>query len=117
SQGVAMTFRAAATSTLRVRGVIACGGDVPPELQPNALARIQSVLLGRGARDEWYTEEKLEADERRLRDAGVSVRVIRYEGAQEWTPEFSRAAGSFLDACRSPFIDAELRSSGPQAGS
>lgn len=102
SQGVAMTFRAAASSKRPVRGVIACGGDVPPELDSPSLARVRAALIGRGTRDEWYTEEKLSTDERRLHDAGVDVQVIRFEGAHEWTPEFSRAAGYFLDACRSP---------------
>src|SRR5213593_76043 len=32
SQGVAMAFRAAAASSRRVDGVIAAGGDVPPEI-------------------------------------------------------------------------------------
>ena len=102
SQGVAMAFRAAASSKFAVRGVIACGGDVPPELDTNSLARIQSVLLGRGTRDEWYTSEKFDDDERRLRAAGIRVQAIRFEGGHEWTPAFCRAAGDFLDTCRSP---------------
>ena len=40
SQGVAMAFRAAASSTRRVGGVIAVGGDVPPEIDIVALARV-----------------------------------------------------------------------------
>lgn len=100
SQGAAMAFRAAAGSRLSVRGVMACGGDIPPELDSNALRTIQSVILGRGTLDEWYTEEKLIIDIRRLRDAGVPVEAVRYEGGHEWTPEFSRAAGKFLDARR-----------------
>src|SRR6185503_10434697 len=57
SQGVAMAFRAAARLKQPVKGVIACGGDIPPELEPNALARISNVLIVRGVRDEWYTSE------------------------------------------------------------
>lgn len=99
SQGVAMAYRAAVDSTRDVRGVIACGGDIPPELGPDSLARIPSVIIGRGTRDEWYTEEKLTADESRLRDADVRVQVVRFDGGHEWPEEFSRAAGHFLDSC------------------
>jgi predicted esterase len=100
SQGVGMALRAATSSSFRVRGVMVSGGDVPPELDSNSLAKIQSVLLGRGTEDPWYTEEKLAADERRLRDAGTSVRTIRFQAGHEWTPEFRRAAGDFLEVCR-----------------
>src|SRR5262249_35001388 len=40
SQGVAMAFRAAAALNQPTTAVIACGGDIPPELESNALARI-----------------------------------------------------------------------------
>jgi predicted esterase len=98
SQGVAMAFRAAVNSSRDVRGVIACGGDVPPELDRNSLSRIPAVIIGRGRQDEWYTEEKLSADEGRLRAAGVRVEIVRFNGGHEWPPEFGRAAGNFLDS-------------------
>jgi predicted esterase len=97
SQGVSMAFRAAVTSRIRTSGVIACGGDVPPELDVDSLSRIPFVLLGRGSSDEWYSEEKLASDERRLRAAGVAVQVLRFEGGHEWPPVFARAAGEFLN--------------------
>jgi predicted esterase len=97
SQGVSMAFRAAVTSRIRTSGVIACGGDVPPELDADSLSRIPSVLLGRGSSDEWYSEEKLASDEQRLRAAGVEVQVLRFEGGHEWPPVFARAAGKFLN--------------------
>lgn len=99
SQGVAMAYRAAVHSRRDVRGVLACGGDLPPELDRNLLARIPAVIISRGSRDEWYTEEKLVSDERRLQNAGVRVEVVRFEGGHEWPPEFSRAAGHFLASC------------------
>ncbi len=103
SQGAGMALRAATSSRFRVRGVIVSGGDVPPELDSNSLAKIQSVLLGRGTDDPWYTEEKLAADERRLCGAGTSVRTIRFQAGHEWAPEFRRAAGDFLEICRSRY--------------
>jgi predicted esterase len=96
SQGAAMAYRAAVSSRFPTSGVIACGGDVPPELNADSLSRIPSVLIGRGNTDDWYTDEKLASDERRLRAAGVAVQILRFEGGHEWPPPFARAAGEFL---------------------
>jgi predicted esterase len=96
SQGVAMAFRAAARLNRPVTAVIACGGDIPPELEPNALARIPTALIGRGVRDEWYTSEKQAADEQRLREAGVAVQSVVVNAGHEWTAEFSEISSRFL---------------------
>lgn len=96
SQGVAMAYRAAAHSGLQPRGLIVLGGDVPPELEPGALSTLPPVLVGRGRREEWYTEEKLAADLERLRAAGTPARVVEFDGGHEWGPEFLAAAGEFL---------------------
>jgi len=98
SQGVARSFRTAAGRRSPVGGVIALGGDVPPELDANALSHVRAALIGRGNNDEWYTARKLAADERRLREAGVRVDVFLFDAAHEWTPEFSRAATRFLNS-------------------
>jgi predicted esterase len=97
SQGVAMAFRAAATVSRRVSGVIACGGDVPPELEASQLARIPSVLIGHGSRDEWYTAEKVRSDEQRLRAARIGVQIHTSDAGHEWTPEFSEKCSQFLE--------------------
>jgi predicted esterase len=97
SQGVSMAFRAAATLGKRVSGVIALGGDVPPEIEPAVLSRIPAVLIGSGNNDEWYTANKAASDERRLRSAGVSLQVCSFDGGHEWTPAFAQAASRFLD--------------------
>ena len=73
SQGVAMAFRAAAAATSPIGGVVAAGGDVPPEIPSDRLAAVRAVVLCRGVRDEWYTTEKFTADRQRLTDAGVAV--------------------------------------------
>jgi predicted esterase len=100
SQGVAMTFRAAAASPRPVTGVIACGGDVPPELDAVALARIPAALVGRGITDDWYTGAKLAADAARLRDAGVSFAALEFDGGHEWSAPFADAAATFLGRWR-----------------
>jgi predicted esterase len=96
SQGVATTFRAAARSTRPIGGVIAVGGDVPPELDAAALARIPAVLICRGVRDEWYTTGKFDADIGRLRAAGAAVTPLAFDGGHEWAEPVLRAAAAFL---------------------
>ena len=100
SQGVAMAFRAACASTRPVGGVIAAGGDVPPDLGRDELARIPTVLLARGERDEWYSPAKWTADQARLREAGAFVREFAFDGAHEWNADVSRAAGELLQRLR-----------------
>jgi predicted esterase len=97
SQGVAMTFRAATAASQPVDGVIAVGGDVPPELEAAALARVRSALVCRGERDEWYTKDKFDNDLRRLREAGATVRPLAFDGGHEWSDDVIRAASLFLD--------------------
>jgi predicted esterase len=79
-----------------VAGVIAVGGDVPPELHGAALTRIRSALVCHGAHDQWYTGETFTKDVARLRGAGVNVRAVDFAGGHEWSDEVVRAAGEFL---------------------
>ena len=96
SQGVAMTFRAAAASLTPVNGVIAVGGDVPPELDAAALGGVSQALVCRGTRDEWYTQAVFERDVRRLREASVTVRPLEFDGGHEWSDAVVDAASLFL---------------------
>jgi predicted esterase len=96
SQGVAMAFRAAVESARPVLGVIAAGGDVPPEIDPGALGAIGHVLLCRGADDNWYTDAKFEQDQARLRDAGVTLMACAFVGGHEWSAAVVDAAAMFL---------------------
>jgi len=96
SQGVAMAFRAAVSVDPAVTGVIALGGDVPRELNSSSLSRIPSALIGRGVRDEFYPAGTHAQDERRLREAAIDLRVVSLDAAHEWTSEFARSAGLFI---------------------
>ena len=96
SQGVAMTFRAAVASARGVDGVIAVGGDVPPELDAAAVGRVRHALVCHGTRDEWYTPAIFERDVSRLRDANVAVRPVEFDGGHEWSAEVMAAAALFL---------------------
>jgi predicted esterase len=96
SQGVGMAFRAAASATYSVAGVIAVGGDIPPELTPNALKRVSAALIARGTSDDWYTEEQFANDEQRLRQCSVSVRALKLNAGHEWSSDLIDAASQFL---------------------
>ena len=100
SQGVAMAFRAAchvAAQSKRAAAVIGIGGDVPPELDRTALSRLRAVLLGRGLRDDWYSEEKWTADAERLQAVGIALDARVFDAEHEWTAEFSAAADALLE--------------------
>jgi len=100
SQGVAMTFRAAVAARRPLAGIIAVGGDVPPELDRAALSRIRSALICRGVRDEWYTTAKFDADIGRLRSSGVAVTPLAFDGGHEWSKPVLEAAAKCLDEHR-----------------
>jgi predicted esterase len=96
SQGVAMAFRAAAASSRPVAGAIAVGGDVPPELGADVLARVPAALVCRGANDTRYAAATFDNDVRRLREAGSDVRPLAFDGGHEWSDAVLRAASLFL---------------------
>jgi predicted esterase len=96
SQGVAMAFRAAVRGRRRSDGVIAAGGDVPPELLEDAAALFPPVVLIRGERDDWYSAAKLEADVNALRARGVEVMAHVVAAGHEWQEDADRTAGEFL---------------------
>lgn len=98
SQGTAMAWRAAARCGHACAGVIALGGDVPPELRADTGMTWPPALIGRGRADAWYTAERLEADLTALRAAGAVVESLVFDGGHEWTDDFRRAAGRFLAA-------------------
>jgi predicted esterase len=79
-----------------VAGVIAVGGDVPPELDSAALGRVRTALICHGVRDEWYTAEIFAKDVERLRAANVNVRPLDFEGGHEWSAGVTTAAAAFL---------------------
>jgi predicted esterase len=91
-----MAFRAGVLGRETAAGIIAVGADVPPELADDARLRFPPVLMIRGARDEWYTQEKLETDLATLRAHGADVKAAVFDGAHEWSEAVTREAGHFL---------------------
>lgn len=105
SQGAAMAYRAAMLGRRKAAGVIALGGDVPPEFktakdgrddQPLAPRSWPPVLIGAGREDPWYTPAKCDEDEHVLRTKTATLQVVRFQGGHEWTAEFRDAAGVWL---------------------
>jgi len=98
SQGVAMAFRAAVLGRAGASGVIAVGGDIPPELLAGSASAspFPRVLLIRGATDDWYTAKKLDADMSALRARGQEPEAFTHDGGHEWTADVAMAAGDFL---------------------
>lgn len=87
SQGAAMAARAAAH--IPAAGLVLLGGDIPPDVRE---AKLPPLLLARGIRDEWYTDEKFKNDLSFVKAA----RTLVFEGGHEWTGEFRAAAADFL---------------------
>jgi predicted esterase len=96
SQGAGMAYRAAAHTTCEIAGVVAVGGDVPPELTPSDLKRVPAALIARGTSDDWYKKEKFADDERRLRECSAAVRALEFNGGHEWSSEVVAAVSEFL---------------------
>ena len=93
-----MAFRAALLGRRHAAGLIAVGGDVPPELLSDPALRFPPLVLARGERDDWFTQAKFDADVASLSARSAPFRPLVYEGAHEWNEAVSSAAGEFLAA-------------------
>jgi predicted esterase len=96
SQGASMAARAAAH--IACDGLIMLGGDVPPDVKRDDI-HFPPVLLARGERDEWYTNEKFDADLQWLEPRTRVTRCV-FDGGHEWSDAFRRAAMEFLNASK-----------------
>ncbi|MBH16744.1 MAG: phospholipase [Acidobacteria bacterium] len=96
SQGASMAYRAASAIRHRSDGLIVLAGDIPPELRETGSLDLPPTLIGRGIRDEWFTQERYDADLSFLASCGVTVEPVVFDGGHEWTDEFRSAAGKLL---------------------
>ena len=95
SQGASMAYRAALLGAHRAAGIIALGGDIPPEVKALPALSWPRVLIGAGVRDEWFAK-KVGADVEFLRERGIAHEVVHFDGGHEWTDEFRKAVAAFL---------------------
>ncbi|MDQ3069147.1 MAG: phospholipase [Acidobacteriota bacterium] len=98
SQGASMAWRAGVLGRRRADGIVALGGDIPPELRDRPADTFPIALVAGGLRDTWYTQEKMNADLALLEEKGAPHGSLRYEGGHEWTGEFRSELGRFLGA-------------------
>ena len=96
SQGVAMAYRTALRAGHGCHGILALGGDIPPELKDDRRLAWPPVLVGRGRDDAFYDAARFDADVAFLRDCGALAGTEVLDGAHEWTPAFGARAGAFL---------------------
>ncbi len=87
SQGVAMAYRATLLGKRPAAGIIAIGGDVPPDVKDVPAAKWPRVLIEAGTKDQWYTSAKISADEAFLATHGVTYQINRRDAGHEVTDE------------------------------
>jgi predicted esterase len=102
SQGVAMAFRAAVRAGHRCDGVLALGGDIPPELLGDASIAWPQVVLGRGSNDPQYSSAAFERDASFLERAAALAARVTFEGGHEWSGAFCATAGKLLERVARP---------------
>jgi predicted esterase len=96
SQGTAMAYRAGVLGKHRVSGIIALGGDIPPDVRDARDRAWPPLLIGAGATDFWYTSSKVSADVAFLESREIPFEIIRSSAGHEWTDEFRATAGAWL---------------------
>ena len=102
SQGAAQAYRVALALGSACAGIVALGGDVPPDVAAHA-GSLPPVLIGRGSRDGWYTAAGLAADVLMLGTAGATWSVCEFDGGHEWGDVFVAAAAQWI-AQRRPAV-------------
>jgi predicted esterase len=79
-----------------VSGIIALGGDIPPDVRDARDRAWPPLLIGAGATDFWYTSSKVSADVAFLESREIPFEIIRSSAGHEWTDEFRATAGAWL---------------------
>lgn len=98
SQGASMAWRAGVLGRRKADGVVALGGDIPPDLNDAPVEDFPIALVAGGTKDDWYNEAKMSADLKLLADKGAPHGSLRFDGGHEWTDEFRAELGKFLGA-------------------
>ena len=106
SQGVAMAYRAALQGRRRADALFTVGADPPPELHGGGRQPWPLVVALTGARDEFYSAERLESDAAVVRAAGGAVRTHVFEGGHAWEePVVDLLARLLTEVANSPRAD------------
>lgn len=88
SQGSALAFRLGASGIVKPAGVIACGGDLPPDVAQR-LPEIEPfpALLVHGKDDPFMSYAKAREGEQILRDHQFPVDTLYFDGGHDMPPE------------------------------
>ena len=97
SQGVAMAFRSACRASASPAAVVAVGGDIPPEIGPDALGQASAILLARGREDDLYPRRLFERDIERLSGAAAVFTAHEVDGGHEWMAELATIVADFIE--------------------
>ncbi len=97
SQGVSMAYRMWAHSAMPLSGMIACGGDLPPDVgeRLSALPSLR-VLLVHGRRDQIVPLQKAHEAQTQLSAAGFPVELFEFEGEHLIPPEAMSAIAKLV---------------------
>lgn len=98
SQGSALAFRLGASGIVRPRGVIACGGDLPPDVAErlDSIAKFP-VLIVHGENDASMSPAKAREGEDILRKHGFEVDTHYFDGGHDLTEEQVRRIAAWMD--------------------
>lgn len=96
SQGVAMAYRAAASSGHPAQGLVVLAGDVPPDVAAADLSTFPRTLVARGDADLGYSAQQMEKDLATLAAKGVAAEPVVFQGGHEFKPELRLRVGEFL---------------------
>jgi hypothetical protein len=69
---------------------------VPPELRSVRTRDWPTVLLATGARDPWFTPERLGEEITFIRTRRPDARMLVFDGAHEWSDAVAEAAGRVM---------------------
>ena len=96
SQGVAMAYRAGLLTRHRVNGIVAIGGDIPPDTKAVHASDWPRVLVAAGDTDHWFTPDKVAADETFLQTHSVEHQVLRYAAGHVINDDVRAAVAAFV---------------------
>lgn len=99
SQGVAMAFRSAAAGHIEPRGLIACGGDLPPDVH-DVLFRLDpfDALIVHGTEDDVVKTVKGKECYAVLQEFNFPVESHFFEGGHDIPPDVVDFIGNWISA-------------------
>lgn len=104
SQGAATVSRWAARGAARIDDVVLWGSGVAHDLdlRPGLFGGAR-LTIAIGDADPYISDETVDREDRRLRDAGIEYRLLRYAGGHRVEPEALASLAAALQSGSGPF--------------